>query len=95
MDFLFLSIRNLKSNISAYLNDELTAKYPGSNYFWSMPFEVLDYKSQEKMFNHLIETIILLLNHDTRIIQVNGILDWNFTCEYHCALITHQTRFPK
>jgi hypothetical protein len=53
-------------------------------YFWYMPFEDAGFKgSSEKLDKAFLETLKLLVSHETRIVQETGLLFHSFRCEYN------------
>jgi hypothetical protein len=57
---------------------------PGDrSYFWYLPFELADYKnSAEASEDAFYEILELVLTHETRIIQKDGLILTGFRCEY-------------
>lgn len=51
------------------------------DYFWYSPFEELAFPSEEARADGIVEMVVLLLTHRTRIIQTRGVLFWSFKAE--------------
>jgi hypothetical protein len=65
---------------------QLIESGPEINYFWYRPFELAEFRnSAEALEASVCETLEKLLIHETRIVQKNGWLTWNFKCEYQAA----------
>lgn len=75
-------------------------------YFWRVAFESPDFDSTEEIGQHLLDIVSRLLNHDTRIVQSNGLIKIGFECAYsdnagwhsvggHAALRFSNFVFPK
>jgi hypothetical protein len=52
-------------------------------HFWYRPFELAEFKQEgQELKKCLLETLALILSHDTRIIQARRLLFWSFQLEY-------------
>ena len=68
------------SDISANLRESSSGEW-----FWFAAFEVVGYSSIHEAHTHFLETLVLLLDNPTRIVQKKGWLNMYFTCEYMTA----------
>jgi hypothetical protein len=52
-------------------------------YFWYRPFELAEFRNNiEKLEAKFCDELMILLTHETRVIQRKGWLFWDFSCEY-------------
>jgi hypothetical protein len=65
------------------IHAKLISGAPSRPYFWYMPFEDAAFNnSVEKLDKAFIETVELLISHETRIMQKRGLLSHSFQCDY-------------
>ena len=51
-------------------------------YFWGVTFESPDFDSTEEIGQYLVDFVLRLLTHDTRVVQSIGLINVGFECEY-------------
>jgi hypothetical protein len=54
-------------------------------YFWYRPFEDAEFRSAERLDKAFLETVEVILRHNTRIEQKRGLFFNHFKCEYESA----------
>lgn len=67
--------------ICAVLSEARRRDFPDHDLFWYEPFEVIGSDSPDQVMRQCLETLRLLVTHDTRICQRKGLLWWSFACE--------------
>lgn len=56
-----------------------------SLYFWYRPFEDAEFRSAERLDKEFLETVEVIIRHNTRIEQKRGLFFNHFKCEYESA----------
>jgi len=56
-----------------------------TTHFWYRPFEDAEFRSAEQLDKAFLETVEVIMRHNTRIEQKRGLLFNHFKCEYETA----------